>query len=157
MKCLPIISQNMWGQDERRSFRWSTNYATFPRTVLWYNVKFYGKKRLEGIWKVCRNFQSNQKGENRSKIAQELILSYTAVMCNMSPILHFLHSHGNIFSENMGAMSDKHGERFHQVLPRLNRDAVKNGIQILWLAAAGFLQLSNNWRKYEENITEVSV
>jgi len=32
----------------------------------------------------------------------------------MSQKLHFLHSHLNFFPENCGAVSDEHGERFHQ-------------------------------------------
>ena len=32
----------------------------------------------------------------------------------MSLKLHFLHSHLDFFPENMGSVSDEHGERFHQ-------------------------------------------
>jgi hypothetical protein len=32
----------------------------------------------------------------------------------MSLKIHFLHSHLDFISENCGAMSDEHGERFHQ-------------------------------------------
>jgi hypothetical protein len=39
----------------------------------------------------------------------------------------------------MGAMSGENGEKFHQVLPKVNRSRVKNGVQIFWLAAAGIL------------------
>jgi len=46
---------------------------------------------------------------------------------------------GIVFPENMGAMSGEHGERFHQVLPKMNRGTVKSVVQILWLTAAGFL------------------
>ena len=34
--------------------------------------------------------------------------------CNMSLKLHFLHSHLYFFPENLGDVSDEHGERFHQ-------------------------------------------
>ena len=34
--------------------------------------------------------------------------------CNMSLKLHFLHSHLYFFPENLGDLSDEHGERFHQ-------------------------------------------
>ena len=33
---------------------------------------------------------------------------------NMSLKIHFLHSHLSFFPENMGSVSDEHGERFHQ-------------------------------------------
>lgn len=34
----------------------------------------------------------------------------------MSLKIHFLDSHLNFFPENLGAVSDEHGERFHQEL-----------------------------------------
>ena len=39
-----------------------------------------------------------------------------ALGCNMSIKLHFLHSHLDKFPENLGAVSDEQGERFHQDL-----------------------------------------
>jgi len=32
----------------------------------------------------------------------------------MSLKIHFLHSHLDFFPENLGSVSDEHGERFHQ-------------------------------------------
>ncbi|GBL75909.1 hypothetical protein AVEN_234248-1 [Araneus ventricosus] len=34
--------------------------------------------------------------------------------CNVSLKIHFLHSHLEFFPENLGSVSEKHGERFHQ-------------------------------------------
>ena len=34
--------------------------------------------------------------------------------CNMSLKIHLLDSHLDLFPENLGAVSDEHGERFHQ-------------------------------------------
>lgn len=34
--------------------------------------------------------------------------------CNMSLKVHFLDSHLDFFSENLGGVSDKHGERFYR-------------------------------------------
>ena len=46
---------------------------------------------------------------------QELLTSYKAVGCNMSPKIHFLESHLDFFfSVNLGEVRDEHGERFHQ-------------------------------------------
>ena len=33
---------------------------------------------------------------------------------NMSPKIHFLESHLDFFLENLGEVSDEHGNRFHQ-------------------------------------------
>ena len=36
------------------------------------------------------------------------------MVCQMSLKMYFLHSHLNFFPPNLGAVSDEHGERFHQ-------------------------------------------
>jgi len=40
--------------------------------------------------------------------------SYRSMGCHMSFKVHFLDYHLDLFPENLGAVSDKHGERFHQ-------------------------------------------
>jgi len=47
---------------------------------------------------------------------QDLLTSYKAMGCNMSLKIHFLESHLDFFPENLGKVSNKHGERFHQVI-----------------------------------------
>ena len=37
----------------------------------------------------------------------------------MSLKIHFLHSHLNFFPPNLGAVSDEHGERFHQDITKM--------------------------------------
>jgi len=63
---------------------------------------------------ICRNFLGNEKVENYSETAQQLTASYSAVGCNMSLTLHFLHSHVGFFPENMAAVSNENCRRFHQ-------------------------------------------
>ena len=46
---------------------------------------------------------------------QDLLTSYKAMGCIMSLNIHFLESHLDFFPENLGEVSDEHGERF---LPR---------------------------------------
>ena len=36
------------------------------------------------------------------------------MVCKMSLKIHFLHSHLDFFPDNLGAVSDEQGERFHQ-------------------------------------------
>ena len=59
--------------------------------------------------------------------------------CNMSLKLFFLASPYGFpppLPENMGAISDEHGERFHHIFLKLERGIVENGVQIRWLTAA---------------------
>jgi hypothetical protein len=39
----------------------------------------------------------------------------------------------------MGAVSDDHGETFHQGIPKLKTGTVQNEVQIYWLATAGVI------------------
>ena len=64
---------------------------------------------------ICRNFIGNEHANNCTETVQELILPYGALECSLSLKLHFLHSHLDFLPpENMGAVSDEHGERFYQ-------------------------------------------
>lgn len=39
----------------------------------------------------------------------------------MSPKIHYLHQHLDFFRENLGKISDEHGERFHQQIKLIER------------------------------------
>ncbi|XP_069623312.1 uncharacterized protein [Ranitomeya imitator] len=65
---------------------------------------------------VVKNFLGNTRASNYKEIVQKLLESYKALGCNMSIKLHFLHCHLANFPENLGAVSDEQGERFHQDL-----------------------------------------
>ena len=63
---------------------------------------------------VCAQFLGNNKAHNYAEIIEELFTSYKALGCNMSLKIHFLDSHLDFFPANLDAVSDEHGERFHQ-------------------------------------------
>jgi hypothetical protein len=50
---------------------------------------------------------------------EELLDAHIALECNMSLKIHFLHSHLDFFRPNLGVVSDKHGERFHQDIAQM--------------------------------------
>ena len=43
-----------------------------------------------------------------------MLQAYQDLGCRMSVKIHFLHSHLDFFLDNLGDVSDEHGERFHQ-------------------------------------------
>ena len=47
--------------------------------------------------------------------------SYQKLGCNVSLKIHFLHSHLDLFPENCGAVSDEHGELFHQEISLMEK------------------------------------
>ena len=63
---------------------------------------------------VAENFLGNHKAENYIEIVENMIEAFGRLGSRMSLKLHFLHSHLEFFPDNLGAVSDEHGERFHQ-------------------------------------------
>ncbi|UYV79769.1 hypothetical protein LAZ67_18000591 [Cordylochernes scorpioides] len=70
---------------------------------------------------VCKNFLGSVKVENYRDIVNDLLLSYKALGCKMSLKIHFLHSHLDLFPDNLGAVSIEHGERFHQDISSMEK------------------------------------
>ena len=63
---------------------------------------------------VANNFLGNKRSENYADIAQKMLIAYQKLGCRMSLKIHFLHAHLDFFPENLGDVSNEHGERFHQ-------------------------------------------
>ena len=64
--------------------------------------------------KVVHNFLGNTKAANHEELVRNMLESFRALGCRMSIKVHYLHDHLERFPENLGAMSDEQGERFHQ-------------------------------------------
>ena len=62
--------------------------------------------------RICKDFLGNHKAANCQDVVQDLLTSYKAMGCNMSLKIHFLESHLDFFPENLGKVSDEHGENF---------------------------------------------
>ena len=79
--------------------------------------KYLNTKKLEA-WNtlklVAENFPGNHRDENYIEIVENMREAFRRLGSRMSSKLHFLHSRLKFFPENLGAVSDEHGERFHQ-------------------------------------------
>lgn len=86
--------------------------------------KMLNKKELDA-WvsfvKVVKGFLGNKKEDNYKDLVLNLLKTFKAMGCNMSLKIHFLHSHMDFFPENLGAVSDEQGERFHQDIKTIER------------------------------------
>ncbi|GBM27638.1 hypothetical protein AVEN_49946-1 [Araneus ventricosus] len=75
-------------------------------------------KKVAAAWtsfkELAENFLGNHQAENYGKSSIACLKAYKILGCNMSLKIHFLHSHLEFFPENLGSVSDEHGERFHQ-------------------------------------------
>ncbi|QQP48991.1 Uncharacterized protein FKW44_009491, partial [Caligus rogercresseyi] len=63
---------------------------------------------------VVNNFLGNTKAANHARLISAMIEAFQKLGCLMSIKMHFLFSHMEKFPENLGAMSDEQGKRFHQ-------------------------------------------
>ena len=70
---------------------------------------------------VVSGFLGNNREPNYVNLVEELLSAYHSLGCSMSIKMHFLHSHLDFFSENLGALSDEQGERFHQDIAEMER------------------------------------
>ena len=69
---------------------------------------------MEIIPKIVKNFLRNKKAKNYEDMVSEVTENYRALGYNMSLKMHFLYSHLDFFRQNLGNVSDEHGERLHQ-------------------------------------------
>ena len=63
---------------------------------------------------VAEKFLGNHRAKNYIDIVGNMIEAFRRLGSRMSLQLHFLHLHLEFFQENLGAMSNEHGKRFHQ-------------------------------------------
>ena len=69
----------------------------------------------------CLNFLGDVKAESYKELVEDLLHTSQIVECNISLKIHFLHSHLDFLPPNLGAISDKHGERFHQDISTMEK------------------------------------
>lgn len=74
----------------------------------------FEKEAFSNIKSLADNFLGNHRAENYEEIIHNLLMSFKRLKINMSPKIHYLHQHPDFFRENLGKLSDEHGERFHQ-------------------------------------------
>ena len=64
---------------------------------------------------VMKNFLGNKKAGNHEDLVGNMLSAFRHLGCKMSIKVHFLFSHLE-FPDNLGAVSDEQGERFHKDL-----------------------------------------
>ena len=66
----------------------------------------------------------------------DVVQSYKAMGCNTSSKVLFLDSHLGFFPENLGAVSDKHGQQFHQEISTMEKRYQGEWVPEYWLIIA---------------------
>ena len=72
------------------------------------------KKAWLSFTEVVSKFFRYTKDSDYKTIVENMLACFEALGCFMSLKVHFLHAHLDYFSQNLGDMSEEHGERFHQ-------------------------------------------
>ena len=70
---------------------------------------------------VIYKFFGNTKDADYKNIVQNMLQMFEKLGCLMCLKLQFLKSHLDFFPVNLGAVSDEHGERFHQDIRVMER------------------------------------
>jgi len=70
---------------------------------------------------VVLKFLGNQKDPNFKRIVRKMLTKFKDLGCSMSLKVHFLASHLDYYPENLGAVSEEQGERFHQDIKEMER------------------------------------
>lgn len=65
------------------------------------------------VW-VVRIFLGNRKSDGYIQHVEQMLIHFQQLGCHMSVKLHYLYSHLDYFPENLGDLSKKQRERFHQ-------------------------------------------
>ncbi|GBO10078.1 hypothetical protein AVEN_47977-1 [Araneus ventricosus] len=79
------------------------------------------RKAWESFKLVITSFLGNKKDPKYKSIVEEMIKNFKILGCSLSIKVHFLDSHLEYFSENLGAVSEEQGERFHQDIKEMER------------------------------------
>ena len=91
----------------------------------------------EAFKSVCSGFLGNTRVPDYQACMEKLLKSYEDMGCRMSLKIHFLHSHPNFFSPILGAVSDEHGERFHQDITKMESNYQGKWNPAWWETSAG--------------------
>lgn len=79
------------------------------------------KEAWKAFKDVVTKFLGNNKDSNYKCIVNNMLSKFKDLGCSMSLKVHFLHSHIDYFPENLGAVSEEQGERFHQDIKEMER------------------------------------
>ena len=65
---------------------------------------------------IIKNVLEIYKASNYTELVSNVLSSFKDLGCKVSIKVHYLHSHLDHFPKNLGDLSEKQGERFHQAI-----------------------------------------
>ncbi|GBO03000.1 hypothetical protein AVEN_199572-1, partial [Araneus ventricosus] len=103
----------MFVGEENRKIMKDENFETKMETN--------ARKAWESFKLVFTSFLGNKQDLNYKYIVDEMIKNFKILGCSMSLKVHFLDSHLDYFPENLSAVREEQGERFHQDIKEMER------------------------------------
>ncbi|QQP36648.1 Uncharacterized protein FKW44_021815, partial [Caligus rogercresseyi] len=97
-----------------RAFPRLTNTEAYKDTEFQNSMNTLECAAWKSFVQVVNHFLGNTKAANHARLISTMIEAFQKLGCLMCIKMHFLFSHMEKFPENLGAMSDEQGERFHQ-------------------------------------------
>ena len=82
-------------------------------------LKLKELRAWEAFKSVCRGFLGNTRVPDYQACIEKLLKSYEDMGYRMSLKIHFLHFHLNFYPPTLRAVSDEHGEIFHQDITKM--------------------------------------
>lgn len=79
------------------------------------------KKAWKSFKDLVDGFLGNHKAKNYRTLISKMLRSYQQMGCLMNLKIHLLHSHLDVFPDNLGDVSDEQRERFHQDIKTMER------------------------------------
>jgi len=100
-----------------------------------FNILLQGneKRAWNAFRLVSANFPGNIWAGNYKELIKDMLSLYHKLGCNMSLMIHMLHSHLDFFPDNCGMVNDGHGEIFIRKFQRWRKNIRESGPLPCWL------------------------
>lgn len=109
-------------------------------------VASHQQQTFQSMKAVFENFLGNYRAPNYRDIVSNMMDNFEQMNVSMSLKIHLLHQHLDVFPDNLGQISDEHGERFHQQIKKIEERFQGKRVENM---LAEFV-----WYSYEENENE---
>jgi hypothetical protein len=90
---------------------------------------------------------------NYHDIVSDLLKSCKTIVHNMYLVIHFLNSHFEFFPENLGTISEKNEEQFHQNISNMKSGTRASAAQVCWQIIYWTLKRDAPQTKYSKKST----
>jgi len=95
------------------------------------------KRAWDAFRLVSSNFVGNIRAESYKELIKDMLSLYHKLGCNMSLMIHMLHSYLDFFPDNFGMVSDENRELFIRKLQKWRQDIRESGPPPYWVTTAG--------------------